>query len=189
MSGEENVRQGGPPVCKHHQRGYCKNKSKCLQPHNNNICSEKVCRDPYCQERHPKTCKFYARNADCWWKEKCAYQHKKSYNINKIDMLEEEVMNLKKQIKEINKDEDSKKIEVLENSLKVLQQHVNILENELRASRLEVDTSGEISDPTKDVINKENLKCTDCDYHCEKKNQYDKALQHKAPKKLKMLPM
>ena len=94
-------------------------------------------------------------------------------------------MNLKKQIKEINKDEDSKKIEVLENSLKVLQQHVNILENELRASRLEVDTSVEISDPTKDVIKKENLKCTDCDYHCEKKISMIKHFNTKHQKSLK----
>ena len=117
MSGEENVRHGGPPVWKHHQRGYCKNGSKCHQPHNNDICSEKVCRDPYCQERHPKTCKFYARNGDCGWKEDCAYDHKKSDNSNKIDMLEKEVKIVKNHIKDINKDKDTKKIEVMENSL------------------------------------------------------------------------
>ena len=119
MSGEENVRHGGPTVCKHHQKGYCRNGSQCHQPHNNEKCSEKVCRNPHCQERHPKTCNFYARYGGI----------KKSYNINKIDMLEEEVMNLKNHINEINKDEDTKKIEALENSLKVLQQQFNAREN------------------------------------------------------------
>ena len=57
-------------------------------------------------------------------------------------MLEKEVKIVKNHIKDINKDKDTKKIEVMENSLKVLQEQVNYLENELRAShrRLEVDT-------------------------------------------------
>ena len=149
--------------------------------------SEKVCRNPHCQERHPKTCKFYERNGDCWWKEECAYEHKKSYNINKIDMLEEEVMNLKNHINEINIDEDTKKIEVLENSLKVLQQQFNALENELRASHkaLEEDTSCKTSDSMKDVPTQDTLNCTDCEYQCEKNISMVKHFNTKHRKSLK----
>ena len=102
-------------------------------------------------------------------------------------MLEEEVMNLKNHIKEINKDKDTKKIKVLENSLKVLQKQVNWLEIELRASyrRLEVDTSCERSDPMKDVTMQDTPNCSDCDYKCENKIGLIKHLNTKHRKSLK----
>ena len=119
--------------------------------------------------------------------EGCAYQHKKSHNINKIDMLEEEVINLKNHIKEIDKDKDTKKIAVLENSLKVLQQQVNWLEIELRAShrKLEVDTSCERSDPMKDVTMQDTQNCSDFDYKCENKIGLIKHFNTKHRKSLK----
>ena len=69
----------------------------------------------------------------------------------------------------------------------MLQEQVNWLENELRAShrRLEVDTSGEKHDPVKDITIQDTLKCTYCDYQCEKKIGMIKHFNTKHQKSLK----
>ena len=103
MSELQNVGQVRSPVCKHHQRGYCRNESQCSQTHNDNVCKERVCRNPECRERHPKICKYYIRNGECRWKEECAYKHKRSDSNTKIDILEREVKELKDDIKQLCK--------------------------------------------------------------------------------------
>lgn len=101
MFEHQNVGHDPSPVCKHHQRGYCRNGSQCHQVHNSNICRERVCRNPMCRERHPKTCKFYLRVGGCKWKEDCAYMHKKMDSNIKIDILESKVKKLKDDIKQL----------------------------------------------------------------------------------------
>ena len=91
MSDKKNIGHEQLPVCKHHQRDFCRNRSQCNEEHNNKIYKERVCRNPRCRERHPKTCKFYIRNGECKWKEDCAYAHNKSDNNIKIEILENEV--------------------------------------------------------------------------------------------------
>ena len=91
MSENENVRHGEPPVCKHYQRGYCRYGSKCLQPHISKICKDRICRKHNCRERHRRTCKFYASNGECKWKDTCAY-----------DILEKEVKYLKEELQNLN---------------------------------------------------------------------------------------
>ena len=104
-------------------------------------------------------------------------------------MLGEEVMNLKNHIEEINKDKYTKKIKVLGNSLKVVQQQVNWLDIELSAShrRLEVSTSCERSDPMKikDVTMQDTQNSSDCDYKCENKIGLIKHFNTKHGKSLK----
>ena len=134
MSDNQNDRQEVPSVCKYFQRGYCRNRSWCHQPHNNNVCKERVFRDPYCSERHPKTCKFYARNGACRGKEECAYEHNKSENSDKLCLLEKEVKNLEDDMKIIKEENYAKNIEILENNVKLLQEQVSSLENDLKAS-------------------------------------------------------
>ena len=41
-------------------------------------------------------------NGQCPWKEECAYEHKKSDNNAKIDLLESEVIKLKHEQKQLN---------------------------------------------------------------------------------------
>ena len=102
MSENENVRHGEPPVCKHYQRGYCRYGSKCLQPHISKICKDRICRKHNCRERHPRTCKFYASNGECKWKDTCAYEHRKSGDEIKIDILEKEVKYFKEELQNLN---------------------------------------------------------------------------------------
>ena len=94
MSEHQNVGHQQHPVCKYYQRGYCRKRSQCSQEHNNNKCKDRVCRNPWCRERHPKTCKYFLINGECPWKEECAYEHKKSDNNPKIDLIESEVIEL-----------------------------------------------------------------------------------------------
>ena len=95
MSNKHNVGHDQSPVFKHHQRGHCRIVSECHQAHNNNICRERVCRNPMCRERHPKIGKFYMKNGGCKWEKDVAYMQKKSDSIVTIDRLESEVKKLK----------------------------------------------------------------------------------------------
>ena len=65
MSYAQNVRRKVLPICKYFLKGYCRNQSKCHQPHKSNICEEKVCRDPYCREKPTNNGKYYAREGEC----------------------------------------------------------------------------------------------------------------------------
>ena len=154
---------------------FCRNRSWCPQPHNNVVCKERVCRDPNCRERHPKTCKFYARSGGCRWNKECAYVHNKLENNDKLCMIEKEVENLKDNIKHIKKENDAKNIEILE-IVKLLKVQVNSLQNELKASKqsldernelisTEINTNGETSES---VTKEDTIKCSECDYQCEK---------------------
>ena len=83
---EQNVRQDNS-VCRHHQTGYCKYESQCEKNHYNNICQVQVCRSRACTDRHPRTCKYFANNGDCRYKDKCAYVHACGKEYEKQEML------------------------------------------------------------------------------------------------------
>ena len=72
------VRHEEPPVCKYYQRSHCRHGNKCQQPHISkigNIGNREKKHNSI--ERHTRTCKFYAGNGECKWKDACAYEHKK----------------------------------------------------------------------------------------------------------------
>ena len=79
------------PVCKFNQTGYCRYKEACPKTHNNNLCSEKVCRRIDCRERHPKTCRYFSQNKVCRLKDQCAYAHHISKEETNLAHIEREV--------------------------------------------------------------------------------------------------
>ena len=56
--------------------GYCKLKDKCEKEHDNRECPEGSC-----SLRHPKMCKRYVMEGLCHCREKCAYNHRRKYNM------------------------------------------------------------------------------------------------------------
>ena len=83
------------------------------------------CDSELCYKRHPKTCKFFARNVKCRFVN-CAYSHEKRKNP-KVEYLEKQVSELKHEVEELkktNKDisitlgEVVEKMKVIENSTK-----------------------------------------------------------------------
>ena len=160
MSELQNVGQVQSPVCKHHQRGYCRNGSQCSRTHNDNICKEIVCQNPECRERHPKICKYYIRNGECWWKEECAYKHKRSDSNIKIDILERK--------------EKSKSLKMTLNSFvkKMSEIMIKIISLEERDKQYFSETQNGAStngQPNVGLKNKEVFKCDQCDHYFDAK--------------------
>ena len=87
------------PVFKFNQTGYCIYKEACPKTHNNNLCSEKVCRRIDCRERHPKTCIYFSQNKVYRLKDQCAYAHHISKEETNLAHIEREVRLFKKKKK------------------------------------------------------------------------------------------
>ena len=78
-------------ICKFHQTGFCKHGSQCNRKHMDEVCPEfRECSERNCVRRHPKSCKYFARNQYCKF-EKCAYSHDKTKSQHEIESLEKEV--------------------------------------------------------------------------------------------------
>ena len=97
----QNVGSAASPVCKHNQLGYCKYGNQCHKPHNNNICRANVCRNKECRERHPRKCRYFNQNGWCKF-QSCSYSHKTIVTNDKVEVLENEINNLKKQVTELD---------------------------------------------------------------------------------------
>ena len=96
---EKSPREGVLPVCRHHQRGFCKHADKCHKHHVNEICSTIPCKDLNCTKRHPKKCKYFEENNFCKFNTKCAYSHEKPEISVEMKYALEEIQKLKHVIK------------------------------------------------------------------------------------------
>ena len=95
---DQNVGYEEQPVCKHHQTGCCGHGNQCNKYHSNKICKELVCRNQNCTDRHPRTCKYFARRNNCKHQERCAYAQKENKNNMNYENLKEEVKFLKEEV-------------------------------------------------------------------------------------------
>ena len=90
-------------ICKHFMYGYCKMKVHCPKQHINVMCpTYKECNDNGCVLRHPKSCKYFAKNKKCIF-ESCAYSHDKDGNDLEIELIENQVSDLKYEVQELKK--------------------------------------------------------------------------------------
>ena len=136
-------------VCKYHQTGYCKFGDHCPKYHNNIICKERVCRDRNCNERHPKSCKYFSFDGTCRYPQ-CAYAHRKSNGQSKVDLLETEVKELKNEINELN------------NAMSEIMAKILTLEE--ITPRNQINTKN----PTIEVnLDNQTFKCDQCEYWCK----------------------
>ena len=137
---EKSPREGVLPVCRHHQRGFCKHADKCHKHHVNEICSTIPCKDLNCTKRHPKKCKYFEENNFCKFNTKCAYSHEKPEISVEVKYALEEIQKLKDEIKELKdnmnnhtqqrqeKNSAEKSIEVVKSEIEKLKlENINIL--------------------------------------------------------------
>ena len=73
------------PVCKFNQIGFCKFGSSCHKMHVNTLCPNQNCSKKKCSDRHPRICKYCSLNGSCKFGSKCAFEHRKGENVNKIE--------------------------------------------------------------------------------------------------------
>ena len=113
-------------ICNRFRFGYCKLKDHCQKQHINIMCTNiDQCVDKGCVMRHPKPCKYFERNS-CKF-DNCAYSHRKYGRDLKIEHLENQVIDLKCEVKELNKNNKECQIEV-----KNLLQQVTDISNNLK---------------------------------------------------------
>ena len=111
-------------ICSHFKYGYCKMKQQCQKQHFNILSTNIVnCCDKGCVMRHPKPCRFFERNI-CKFDD-CAYSHRKDGRDLKIEHFENQVTDLKSEVKELSKTSRESQIEVKN----LLQQVVDISNN------------------------------------------------------------
>ena len=161
-------------LCRHNQTGFCKYRQQCTKEYVNEICNDNYeCKEITCKMRHPKKCKTFELFGKCN-SENCAYIHVKYETDDKFQVLENVVMELKlelRQIAENGKEENTKKLETLENDVKELKDDVKMLANSIKnTERMMHQLIEKDKDTVKNQteIEKEFLKCTLCEYKCEK---------------------
>ena len=79
--------------CRYFNRGFCKYGDKCNYYHASVTCQEYIekgiCTKTLCSERHPKTCKHWARDPQgCRRHESCQYLHKDSEKCKGNDVID-----------------------------------------------------------------------------------------------------
>ena len=163
------------PSCQHHKFGFCKFKNHCQKQHMEEKCQDlAACRNiKLCNKRHPKVCKRYVLERFCKFGMECSYAH----IITASDQ---------------NNSLEAKKIEVLENNEKVLQERVKHLEEGLRTLKQKLEEKFKGKSKEKHIDGKKNdkddkdlQKCTECDYQCERKMSLIKHVNTKHRKSLK----
>ena len=98
----------------------CKTLCGELKKHIDEVCPiYRECDDNGCVKRHPKQCKYYAKNKKCIF-QKCAYSHDKEGNDLEIEIIEKQVSALKhevEELKEANKEKlDNVRVEARANT-------------------------------------------------------------------------
>ena len=121
-------------VCKHFQTGFCKFAEHCSKQHVKEICQTNKCGSKTCIQRHPNICKYFTTHNACKFGDTCAYQHKISKENSNIKELVD-------------------KLFVLENTVQVMSQKIEVLENKLQNDNKESDSSSKL------------YKCDHCDYN------------------------
>ena len=102
-------------ICNHFKYGFCKyrNKNECNKQHIEEVCKNRTtCKTKDCNLRHPRACKRYALERFCRYGDNCAYFHVTEHTNemkaeiqaaikpyeNKIERLEHEIENIKRQL-------------------------------------------------------------------------------------------
>jgi len=62
-------------VCRYHKYGFCKLKENCPNKHFKKICPGGCSSINACNERHPKTCRYFRDDGFCLNENRCAYKH------------------------------------------------------------------------------------------------------------------
>ena len=110
--------------CYHNNRGNCSFRDSCKYKHFKEICSKTVCREIECYKRHPVICQY---KDDCKFNktDNCSFKHKEiktddagndlenKLNLfaKEIESLDSEIMNLKSDISNKEKELDKNRIE------------------------------------------------------------------------------
>ena len=132
-----------------------------MKKHVEEVCSlTKDCQDKFCVLRHPKMCRTFAAFGKCKFS-KCAYLHSKEGTNLKIEILENEVGELKQKVEQLIESNHHMKLEI-ENISKE------------REKKCEDELEREMS-----KTKKEGIKCKQCDYKCERENTLKKHINTK----------
>ena len=169
----------------------------CPKQHINVICPNiQNCDNEFCIKRHPKTCKYFARNNKCKFKQ-CAYSHEKTEYHLKVEYLEKMVGILQREVKELTKTntEISDKFLSLTEQVTDMKNTLNEVVNKsksmqkkesdrklstndedekcTRVTKETVTVTKNITEKVKDTKNSDteklDLKCHQCDFKCKTK--------------------
>ena len=94
-------------TCRHFKYGYCRFTNRCRLQHSSKICEKEDCNVNLCQDRHPRTCKFFAEYGRCKFGEFCLYSH----NVKNLTVHEKEINALRVKVKDLEEEIGIMKVE------------------------------------------------------------------------------
>ena len=113
--------------CYHNNRGYCSFRDSCKYKHFKEICSQTVCRERECYKRHPVLCRY---KDDCKFNRtnSCAFKHKeiKTDNVGndiekKLNLFAKEIESLNGEIIKLKSDISNKEKELNKNRIEIME--------------------------------------------------------------------
>ena len=186
-------------ICRFNQVGFCKFKSECEKRHNNETCRVKNCAPSRCTKRHPKNCRTYSNDGFCKFKKDCAYSHTERLKREDLEVITEEMKNIKAELDVVKKSVQT--LSDIKQEGKALKKYVDTLKEEIYQIKLEnVDILQKIKvieedyeeysdeeSEQEDIVNvkatqyshahsehekeskgKEDIKCSECEFTCER---------------------
>lgn len=164
-------------ACMYDKFGFCKFKATCKRQHYSQTCEHlSACKTiKSCLKRHPKTCKWFAKDVKCSFGIDCGYSH-----TNPTVNPEKESM--------------KKKVEYLENIVQEMAIKIIQLEIDLDGFKMNGNKKGSEVEQEQEITNQvcikkspevkiqdyndedkiQNFSCNMCNYKCKKKNTLKK---------------
>ena len=112
-------------VCLYNKFGFCKHGNCCWKMHIQEKCEIPECDASQCDKRHPQECRYYQSYKRCKFGQYCSYNH-----LVHTDPVLEELKLVKEKLKVLEKDIESKNLEIMQILLR--------LEKALKSSEPEI---------------------------------------------------
>ena len=154
--------------CRYYNKGYCRNKIECEFQHVEKICQsfmlDKKCSDSECNDRHPKSCKYWLRDTKgCFRGTTCKYLHRENERGKLIKGVDNPTK-FEKSLKEISRVNVAEKVREVEEhereSVEKVDSNVNVnVESDFCESCTDEDKC--ISCILRNVMNNESFQFSD----------------------------
>ena len=166
----------GDKNCKPFQSGYCKFGERCRKLHINVICENLQCDKVSCENRHPKSCRYFSTFNTCKFGVHCAFFHNKSETIMKIEKTKKEITVLKSEIEHLQSS-------IVQSENQVLRDEIEELKSTISCNAKHIKVLYEkITEISQKICEASNV-CELCEYqassstvlkaHITRKHKYD----------------
>ena len=147
----------GDRTCKHFQSGFCKFGERCRNQHINVLCENNQCDKLPCEKRHPKSCRFFSTFTTCKFGDHCAFLHKKSETVMKIEATDMEIDVIKSKIEHL-------KSNIVQSEIKLLKDEIEKIKSTVSSNAKHIEVLCEKITEMSEKSCESSIVCEYCDY-------------------------